>query len=375
MHIGLVIYGSLDTLSGGYLYDRMLVQHLRAEGNTVRLFSLPWRNYSRHLADNLNHRFFQQLADEPLDLLLQDELNHPSLALLNRRLRSRIRCPIVSIVHHLRCNERFPPVLVPLYRTIEAQYLRTVNAFIFNSRTTCSAVTALIGRQLRGLVAYPAADHLHPPSTERISELLAQRSTPGGSPLGALRILFVGNLIERKGLHTLLQAVARLPTSSWRLDVIGDLAVAPPYVRRIQTLIRRMGIGSSVELHGAVDEARLRAAYEQSHVLAVPSYEGFGIVYLEAMSYGLPVIASSAGAASEIVSHGVNGFLVGPADAVALAAHLHTLSGNPQQLHAMGISARHRYDSHPTWQKTFSAASSWLHEISTSVGGRHERSR
>ena len=56
MRIGLVIYGSLDTLSGGYLYDRKLVEYLRAQGDTVEVISLPWRNYAAHLTDNFHFR-------------------------------------------------------------------------------------------------------------------------------------------------------------------------------------------------------------------------------------------------------------------------------------------------------------------------------
>ncbi len=62
MKIGLVIYGSLDTLSGGYMYDRMLVDYLRAEGDTVEIISLPWRNYAAHLTDNLSFRLWTPAA-------------------------------------------------------------------------------------------------------------------------------------------------------------------------------------------------------------------------------------------------------------------------------------------------------------------------
>src|SRR5262245_58363835 len=58
LRIGLVIYGSLETISGGYLYDRKLVEHLQAQGHTVQLVSLPWRNYPRHLGDNLSKSLF-----------------------------------------------------------------------------------------------------------------------------------------------------------------------------------------------------------------------------------------------------------------------------------------------------------------------------
>ena len=56
MHIGLIIYGSLDTLSGGYLYDRKLVEYLRSQGDIVKVIPLPWRNYAAHLTDNLHFK-------------------------------------------------------------------------------------------------------------------------------------------------------------------------------------------------------------------------------------------------------------------------------------------------------------------------------
>ena len=59
MKIGFVIYGSLDTLSGGYLYDRKLVEYLRAQGDTVEIISLPWRNYAAHLTDNFSFKLTQ----------------------------------------------------------------------------------------------------------------------------------------------------------------------------------------------------------------------------------------------------------------------------------------------------------------------------
>ncbi len=85
MRIGLVIYGNLNTLSGGYLYDRRLVEHLRAHGDTVHIVSLPWRNYGRHLLDNFSRDLRRALATAPVDIWLEDELNHPSLAFLPRR--------------------------------------------------------------------------------------------------------------------------------------------------------------------------------------------------------------------------------------------------------------------------------------------------
>ena len=96
MRIGLIIYGSLETLTGGYLYDRLLVDHLRRQGDQVDIISLPWRTYGRHLGDNFSRDLWRRLRHAPFDALLQDELNHPSLFWLNRRLRRYIRYPIVT---------------------------------------------------------------------------------------------------------------------------------------------------------------------------------------------------------------------------------------------------------------------------------------
>ncbi len=136
MKIGFLIYGSLDTLSGGYLYDRKLVEYLRAQGDTVEIITLPWRNYAAHLTDNFTFRL-----PSNLDILIQDELNHPSLIAANRKQHPY---PIVSLVHHLRCSELRPKWQNDFYRIIEKKYLQSVDGFIFNSKTTQGVVNGLM---------------------------------------------------------------------------------------------------------------------------------------------------------------------------------------------------------------------------------------
>ena len=90
MKIGLVICGNLDVISGGYLYDRMLCRYLQESGEWVEVFSLPRQKYVLNLKDNLSKSFYQKLHCSKLDILLQDELNHPSLFLLNQRLKKSL---------------------------------------------------------------------------------------------------------------------------------------------------------------------------------------------------------------------------------------------------------------------------------------------
>ena len=68
----------------------------------MEVISIPWRPYARGLLDNLSPALFRRLRRAAFDLLLEDELAHPSLFHLNRRLRRRVSYPLVAIVHHLR---------------------------------------------------------------------------------------------------------------------------------------------------------------------------------------------------------------------------------------------------------------------------------
>jgi glycosyltransferase involved in cell wall biosynthesis len=367
VRIGLVVYGSLDMVSGGYIYDRKLVEHLRRQGEQVELISLPWRNYGRHLADNLSPTLYRRLSDGSLDVLLQDELNHASLFWVNRRLRAQVGYPIVAIVHHLRCSEVRPAWQNRLYRWVERRYLSTVDGFIFNSQTTKAAVESVLGMDRRfgraqdrpAVVAYPGGNRLCldlPP---------AQVASRARSP-GPLRILFIGNLIPRKGLHVLLDGLSRLRWDSWRLDVVGSLAVDLAYVRAIRRQIKETGVTDQVSLSGPLPDAELVNCMARSHVLCVPSsYEGFGIVYLEGMAAGLPAIASSAGAAHEIVTHGLDGFLMPAGNTSALADHIRTLNADRERLVRMSLAAQQRYTAHPTWAESGERARQFLMGVSS----------
>lgn len=363
MNAGLVIYGSLEHVSGGYLYDRKLVEYLEGQGVAVEVLGLPYRSYARHLTDNFSYLLAEWLRAVDFDVLLQDELNHPSLWRLNERVCRSVDYPIVSIVHHLRSSEAHPGWLLGLYRRVERRYLRSVDAFIFNSETTRRTVEALAGEEKPHVVAYPAGDRLG----EGLSpEAIAARADSGGP----LEVVFVGNVIERKGLHTLLDALAQLADVSWRLTVAGSLDAEPGYTGRIKRQVERLGLGDRVTLAGPLPDDALAARLAGSDVLAVPSfYEGFGIAYLEGMAFGLPAIAGTGGGAAEIVTHGGDGFLIPPGDAGALARCLRELAADRERLREMSLAARRRYEAHPGWADTGAR----IHDFLTNLVGRSLR--
>lgn len=353
MKIAFIIYGSLDTISGGYLYDRHLVGRMRERGLTVDIVSLPWRNYARHLLDNLNLRFARRIARGGYDLIIQDELNHPSLFALNHYLKASTRRPIVSVVHHLRSSEQHPRLLCPVYRAIERHYLRTIDGFIFNSQTTQTTVTQLLRRPAPHVIARPGSN----PGEGLPLEAVAARAAQDRS----LQVLFVGNLIPRKGLHTLIDAFGTMPAGSAHLTAIGSLQAAPAYAASIRRKIEQKQLQNRVQLLGSVSDEVLRQHLAAADLLAVPSqYEGFGIVYLEGMAFGLPAIGTTAGAAGEVIQDHQSGFLIEPGDAAGLAAILTALANDRAQLRRMCIAAREAYDRFPLWAASMDKAISFL---------------
>ncbi len=347
MKIGLVIYGSLDTVSGGYLYDRKLVEYLRTQGDIVEIISMPWRNYGTHLMDNFHFRL-----PKDLDIVIQDELNHPSLIWANV---GKHPYPLVSLVHHLRCSELRPQWQNDFYRTIEKKYLQSMDGFIFNSKTTKSAVNRLIVNEKPSIIAYPP--------TDRFGKIISETEIRERAKGDELRILFLGNVIYRKGLHTLLEAVKSLK-SKVRIDVVGGLTAEPKYSEEMQRLVSVNALSSNVTFHGALDNEPLIEMYKQAHVMVAPSsYEGFGIVYLEGMGFGLPAIGTTAGAASEVITHGEDGYLITPDDATTLANILSELANKRDLLLKLSLNAANRYKQQPKWGETAKSIREFLYRI------------
>jgi len=254
MRVGLTLYGDIEERSGGFRYDRKLVEGLRKAGHTVELVELPWRNYHRGLLDNASRRFRQRL-DVDVDVMLQDELAHPSLVHHNRHLPY----PIVSIVHHLRASE--PRRLAPLYRTVERQYLATVDGVVCNSTVTRDAVTALGVDPDDTVVAPPAGDRFDPDVDGATIDERA-RAEP-------LQVVFIGNLMSRKGLDTLVEGVA-IADADAELTVVGR-TVDDEYAATVRDDVRRYGLTDRVQLVGELSDAALSGTLQSSHLLAVPS--------------------------------------------------------------------------------------------------------
>ena len=146
-------------------------------------------------------------------------------------------------------------------------------------------------------------------------------------------ILFVGQCAKVKGIEYLLQAITMISNNQVILDIVGNTAVEPKYFSQLNKTIGELGIHDQVIFHGHIsDKTELAKFYQHSDVFVLPSLvEGFGIVLLDAMSFGLPIVATRVSAIPELVEDDVNGLLVPPANPAALAQAIEHLLDSPTQ--------------------------------------------
>jgi glycosyltransferase involved in cell wall biosynthesis len=360
MRIGLIVNGRLKMISSGHLYDAQLVDCLYQEGDDVEVISLAEKSFVRSLKNNFNRALLDNLRRADLDLLLQDARAYPSLFLLNQWLRPEIPYPIVSIVHTIQSETEWRPWTKFGYRQLEQRYFETVDALICSSRMARVAVEKLLpeGQERPSMVAYPGGDRLIGGITPH--EIVARAQKPG-----PLRVLFVGDYEHRQALFSLISALNYFPAREWRLDVVSDFMVETGAMRRwLQPVLDMVDIQQNVAFCGSPTDEAMVEIYQRNQVAVVPDGNGiFGAPIAEAMNFGLPVIATTRGASNEIIKHGRNGYRLTPNNSITMARHLALLMQNRRLLLRLGLEAKKRYQSHPTWDESMAAVRDFLVEV------------
>ena len=338
----------LVPVSGGNLYDRTLVEGLAARGHEVVI------------------REFPPGTDPPTnpetaaEVVIQDELLHREFLRVNLS-RSGPRPRILALVHHLQSSEPEREDLeIRRLAERERAYLGTVDGVLGPSRASVEAAIRLAGKTLPGAVVSPGGDRFAggpmPRPLPRPEEIRARAAGP-------LRAAFVGNLIPRKRLLELLDAIAAVP--EWTLAVAGREDADPEYARRAHRRAAAPDLDGRVFFRGVLGPEALAALLRQCSLLAVPStHEGFGLVYLEGFAFGLPALAAASGGVAELVKDGATGWRIHGGEsrlaARRIARFLRILGADRGLLAAMGIRARDRHRSHPAWAESLRAAERFL---------------
>ena len=236
----------------------------------------------------------------------------------------------------------------------EKRYLETVDNFIFISNTTKHEVEKLLNKKVKGITAFPGKDHI---LKKKIKNYAYTRNN-------VLKILFIGNLYPNKGLDILIKALALIDKNKWFLTVIGNIKVDKIYTNQIKKLIENKKLNENITFKGFIPNDELYMFFKKNHVLIVPSYyESLGIVYIEALSFGIPVIASDVGGVKEIITIGKEGYLIKSGDINQLKKHIVNLMNNPQILKTMKNNALDKYNKLPTWKKSMEEIWKYIHSL------------
>jgi len=298
--------GPVDQRTGGYLYIARILAALGAQGATVAVHALPGRHPGPDGATEAAGDAALNSIDDGTPVVV-DGLLHASLAPVLARHAARLR--LISLLHHPLCLEAgLAAEEASDMERLERAALTAVRGVIVSSPATAREVARLALWSGEPRVVEPGI--LPPPLVPRI-----RRGRPQ-------RLLTVGTLTRRKGHDVLLRALAAVRHAEWTLDVFGSVDRDLVWAAEIMALTDRLGLAPRVRFHGEVEDSRLHAAYAEADLFVLASrYEGYGMVFAEAMAAGLPVIASGAGAVRETVPPSA-GLVARPDDVAAFASAL-----------------------------------------------------
>jgi glycosyltransferase involved in cell wall biosynthesis len=303
-----VVPGPLTTPTGGFVYDRHMIGALAGCGRLASVIALPDRFPEPQPA--VRARALAAIAALPAGAwVVVDGLALPALA---PALASH---HVIALVHHPVCDETgLDAAARDAWFVRERDALAGVRAVITTSAATARRLEAFGVAQTRVAVVAPGVD-----DTLRGS-FGALRA--GGH--GVRTLLSVGSLMPRKGHDRLLRALARVRRLPWRLVVIGA-ARDGAYSRRLRRLACALGFRGRIAWRGVLGDRLRDRLYREADLLVHPAWhEGYGMVPVEAVAHGTPVLGFDIDAVREAVPATCR-ILVRPGDADALGRALERL--------------------------------------------------
>lgn len=329
--LAFAVPGKITNLTGGTIYDRRVIDELRKAGVEVIHIELPggFPNPSdAEMADAL-----AALGSVPQDVpLIVDGLAFGALEGVET-----ITAPLYPLVHHPLAEESglADDLRHHLFQT-ERRNLGYASHIIVPSPHTKTLLTNSYDIAAGDItVARPGTD----------------RPSLATAPVFPPLILAVGIQLPRKGHDVLLQALGQITDLDWTATIVGK-ALDAQYARKLIKLRAAYGLDDRVTLAGEVGRIALEKLYAKATLFALASrYEGYGIVFDEALVRGLPIVASGAGAVPDTVPQEA-GLVVPPDDPQAFADGLRLMLGAPEVMRAKAKAARCAGQALPSWAQT-----------------------
>jgi glycosyltransferase involved in cell wall biosynthesis len=332
-HIAFAVPGDLATPTGGYRYDRRIIEELRRQGWQVDVLDVgdgfPFPSVAQRASA------LKILSAVPAGCPIV--LDGLAFGALPEAGALRFRTPLIALVHQpLALESGLDSAQADIFRESERAALAAATRVVVTSESTARIVNA----------DYRVA-------SQRISVV-----RPGNDPVSAargsndavVRLLSIGSVVPDKGYDLLIAALATLADIPWRLTIAGDRTRNPAAAARLDADISAHSLGDRVVLLGAVPPERITELFLASDMFVLASrFEGYGMALAEAIAHGLPVVSTRAGAIPDTIPADT-GLLVPPNDVAALAQALRRLICDRAERRRLAMNARAAAAHLPTWQ-------------------------
>jgi glycosyltransferase involved in cell wall biosynthesis len=334
-HIAFAVPGDLATPTGGYVYDRRIIEELRRLGWQVDVLDVgdgfPFPSNAQRATALAIMATMPDGCPLVIDGLAFGVL--PEIGAL------RFRTPLIALVH-------LPLALDPGLDTTQADVFRDSERAALHAAARIVTTSEATERIL-------VADYGIPTQRIRVAR-------PGNDPVphargstdGIIRLVSIGSIVPGKGYDVLIAAMAKIADLSWRLTIAGDRTRNPLAATQLDNDIESHNLSDRVTVLGAVSPERVMELYRASDMFVSSSrFESYGMALAEAIAHGLPVVSTKAGAIPETVPAGA-GLLVKPDDAGALAKALRRLISDQTERQRFTANARAAAAHLPRWNES-----------------------
>jgi len=336
--------GDLDTPTGGYRYDRRLIAELGKMGIEAKTLSLPpcAPEPSRECLKTVE----QTLAGLPDQAVVV--LDGLAFAVLDDLAAAEAkRLKLVALCHHPLALES---------GLDKAQRQRLLESE--RRALACARATVVTSEHTKGILM----DQLAVPPEKIVV------ARPGTDPVpfapcdgDPVRLLTVASLTRRKAHDILIESLAALADLPWRARFVGSNEFDPAWAANLRERVADLGLSERICFAGAVEDTQ--AEYQQADVFALPSrFEGYGMVFAEALAAGLPVVAVRAGAVPDVVPEQA-GLLVPADDVPAFTEALRQLLSDATLRQHLRNGARLAAANLPRWTDTAALVAGKLKEV------------
>lgn len=331
--------GDLKTVSGGFIYDSCVIRELTLLGWEVELLSLgadfPFPS--------------QETLNKAVQLLCQTQPGKPIVidglalgAMPEAIAQASVNHPIIALIHHpLAYESGLTADQQVKLQSSERLALSYADQVIANSPLTAQYLRESYGVDDKKItIVMPGTHQPSPPLHQVRTHFTTQNE---------FKWLSVGSIITRKGFDILIKALAPLNEIPWSLSIVGDTTRDVMAYRHLLQCIDQFDLQDRIHIHGALDDLHLDALYRGADGFVLASlFEGYGMAYAEALSYGLPIIGTSGGAIVQTVPSSA-GILTPPADITNLTAALKLLMSDPDRREQLSKGAQEAAKKLPTW--------------------------